>query len=136
MQAQPWPSSFETPALRAPQDEELGCLCRSRLPRVEHGLRPFGRALLRQIVTGAGEHAALEKTFELARVVRGAGIDAIAVAVDRDRGNADLRLRGELRLDARIGRIALDQRVAVAIGVDHDIDEIRIVERGCALLES
>lgn len=106
-------------------------------PRQEaaFGLGPFGRALLRQIVAGPGEHAPLEESLELARVMRGAGVDAVAVAVDRDGGDANRRLCGELRLDSRIGGIARNQPIAVTVGMDHDVDEIGVVERRRACLE-
>ena len=59
---------------------------------------------------------------------------AVVGAVEGDRRHGDRRLRGQPALDVRIGRIARHQAEAVAVGVDHHVDEIRVVEsRGAAL---
>ena len=61
------------------------------------------------------ENPVLVRADKLRLVMRRAGIDAVRIAVDRDGGRRDRRLRGEPLLDRCIGRVACDEAVAVAI---------------------
>src|SRR5262249_27129330 len=61
--------------------------------------------------------------------------DAVEFAVQVDRGCRDRWPRRQPLLDRLERRIAFGISKAMAVGLDGDVDEIRIVERGCAALE-
>src|SRR5204863_5060379 len=56
--------------------------------------------------------------------------DPVAAALQYDRGHLDRWLRGEALLDLFEIGIARGIAEAVPVGVNDDIDEIRVVERG------
>jgi len=60
-----------------------------------------------------------------------ARIHAIGLSPDRGTRHGDIGLKGQCRLDLVERRIARHIAVAVAVRVDDDIDEIRIVESRC-----
>src|SRR5437588_8751811 len=101
-----------------------------RLEELENGCGHRGRGFLRQIMPDDRNRPALIASGEKARLAGGRfrSVDAIALALQHDRRHPDRRLRSEQpfkRLQCGIAR-----RVAetVAVGVDDDIDKIRIVE--------
>lgn len=53
---------------------------------------------------------------------------AVVGAVEGDARHADVRLLCEAGLQGRVRRVAGRQAMAVAVGVDHDVDEIGVVE--------
>jgi hypothetical protein len=56
--------------------------------------------------------------------------DAVTFPVQHDGRHRDFGLRHELLLDAFVGRVAWGVAEPMAVGVDDDVDEIWIVERG------
>src|SRR5689334_4197787 len=86
---------------------------------------------------GARHEPALIRPGEMLRMAFGRGWwrNPVCLAMQHDCRDGDLRLRGELRLDVRERRIARHIAVAHPIGVDHHVNEIRIVERWRTLLE-
>ncbi len=96
------------------------------------------RLFLRQIMSGTRDDAmdAVPGEFGRARLAVGRGRNAIAFAVERDRGHGDRRQRRELALDVGITRIAFDKTIAMAIAVDHDVDIVGIVVRDRGALEA
>ena len=83
-------------------------------------------------MAGQGDDAAAIGAGEVAVGIGGEmfEIDSVAGAMQDDGGDGDLRLGGKLLLDRLQGRIAWRVPETVAIGMDHDLDEVRIVE-GC-----
>ena len=70
--------------------------------------------------------------------VRGGGCHrphAVVGAVEGDRPDADRGLLGQAAFDLGVRRIARHQREPVPVRLDHDLDEVRIVESGGAALE-
>src|SRR3546814_18073870 len=55
-------------------------------------------------------------------------VRSVGVAVERDRRDRDGRLRGEAAFHLLIRRVARREREAVAVGLDHDVHEIGVVE--------
>ena len=96
--------------------------------RVGEGLGGF----LRQVVADGGtEDAPLLPAGEARAGIGRCGRlaeDAVVVAVERDGRDRDDRLRGQTRLDRGHGRIAIDQRVAVAVRMEDHRHEVRVVE--------
>jgi hypothetical protein len=77
------------------------------------------------------------RAAEVARVVRRGRRRAhtVVAAVEADRRHRDRRLRRQAPLDARIRRITGDEPEAVAVRMDHHVDEVGVVERLRAALE-
>lgn len=61
---------------------------------------------------------------------------AIVAAVEAERGHRDRRLQGQRRLDIGNGQVFVHQAETVAVGVDHHVDEVGVVEGRCAALEA
>ncbi len=72
-----------------------GELTLRRCAGVDHRARPCLGPLLRQVVAGAFEYAMLVRAGEFLRVIGGAGVYAVRVAVDGDGRNGDRRLSRE-----------------------------------------
>src|SRR5262249_48395049 len=104
--------------------------------RIDHGLHPFGRSLLRRVMPGLLEHPVLVRAGGHRRMMGGTAVDATGVAVDRDGWHRDWWLRDETRFDVGHGRIAGNEAEAVSIGVDDDVDEVGVVECGGRAFES
>ena len=114
-----------------------GELTLRRCAGVDDRARPFLRPLLRQVVAGAFEYAMLVRAGEFLRVIGGAGVYAVRVAVDGDGRNGDRRLSREPHFNFIIPWIAGAGRepVTMAIGMDDDRDEVGIVEGARRSLE-
>jgi hypothetical protein len=87
---------------------------------VDDGARPFLRALLRQVVSGAAKKTMLMSADELDRVMLRSRVHAVHVAVDRNGRNGNGRLRGERRFDGgacRVRSIAEGGKMFFAAGM-------------------
>ena len=76
---------------------------------------------------GSGEEACI------VRRSLGTG-DAVAFPVQHDGRDRDFGLRRQLLLDVLVSEVARGVAEPMAVGVDDDVDEIRIVERGSRAL--
>src|SRR5882724_10759793 len=100
-----------------------------RADQLRHRRGERFRCLLRHIMTGALHHAVDAAAGEF----RGAGATVagrkhtIGVAIQRDGGYRDWRQWCEAALQLRILWIARGKAEAMAVAMDHDVDEIRIV---------
>ena len=94
------------PARRSSGAGSDGELALRHCAGVDDRPRPFLRPFLRQVVAGAPEYAMLVRAGEFLRVMGGAGVYAVRVAVDGDGRNRDRRLSRERHFDLIIARIA------------------------------
>jgi len=54
--------------------------------------------------------------------------DAVRIAVKRDGGDRNRRLRRQTPFQLGVARIAIGEAIAMAITVNHDVDIVRIIE--------
>ena len=97
---------------------------------VEHRSSDGGRSFLGCIVAHHRDQPALIGPGKKACMVRrpfGTG-DAVAFSVQHDGRHWDLWLRRELPLYVLVSGVAGSVAEPMAVGVDNDVDEIRIVE--------
>ena len=89
------------------------------------------RRLLRKIVAGIRHHAVFMASGEVLPVRLSAARrrDAVRVPFEGDRRHGDRRHGGQAALHVVEAGIAIDQPETVPIRMNHDVDEIRIVER-------
>ena len=87
-------------------------------------------------MAGDRNHPALEGAGEVASVLGGRlrRGDAVAAAMGRDGRHRNRWLLRQALLDRLQRRVALRIAEAMAVGLDHDIDKIRVVEGTRALL--
>jgi hypothetical protein len=99
-------------------------------PHIQHRVREGGGLFLRQVVARVGDDAHLAAAREAVGHKAAAGRrDAVGVAFEPDRRHRDRRPCGEPPLNVVIGRVAGHEAEAVAVGVDHHIDEVGVIER-------
>ena len=122
----------ETPDVMMRVDDRLHGIPHALLVDERHDrVCGFARRFLRNVVTGARNRAPLVRPGELRgmRHRRLGRHGAHRLALQRDGRHGDLRLGGELRLDLGKRRIARHIGVTHPVGVNHHVDEIRVVER-------
>src|SRR5580704_11455299 len=59
----------------------------------------------------------------------------IRIAIERDRGDRDQRLRRQTPFELGIARIAIREAIAMTIAVNHHIDIVGVIESPCGPLE-
>ncbi len=85
---------------------------------------------LRQVVAGI-EQAVVDQSCGVRLVLRQGpgGRHRVVLTVEHDRRDRDRGLLGDPALGLVVRRIAVDQAVAMPVGVDGDLDEVEVVER-------
>src|SRR5262249_32441695 len=97
----------------------------------ENGIGNRAGCFLRQIVAGSRDHSMLIRAGKVSGVLEGAfrRREAAAVAVQHDGRYRNTRLGGQPPLNRFQARIAAGVAETVTVGMDHNLDKIRIVER-------
>src|SRR5262249_25864612 len=98
----------------------------------ENGIGKRVGHFLRQIVAGSRDHSTLIRAGKAGGVLEGAfrRREAAAVAMQYDRRYRNTRLGGQPSFDRLQARIAAGVAETVTVGGDHDLDTVRMVERG------
>ena len=64
----------------------------------------------------------------LSVVYRDGAADTVVPASEHDRWNGDLRLLRDQVFESLVLRVALDESITVAVGVDYDVNEVGVVK--------
>ncbi|MGO7135835.1 hypothetical protein AB9E06_33930 [Rhizobium leguminosarum] len=119
------------------QSHRMAKRCSIPLAQFPDSIRETGRRFLRHVVPDTLQYATVVEPDELSGllVIRWRRVDAIVRAQNYDGRSGNIGFACQSLFDFCISWIACNDAITMPIGMDYDIDEVRIVESGRASLE-